>query len=327
MILKVLTLLITFSSYAVDFVPFDQLDSFNEVKKLSKDHMPKIYSIGPVLEGKEPLLLVHGFKGHVKDFKMIISAFERSRYQIYFLAYDSFEQHTKKNASGFGEELAGLLKKEKRITIIAHSMGGIITRQALNHVTREQLKGKLEFEKLRVISIDSPWHGYKGPADDEGIEELLVFFTEPFIPKGLVDMRAEAEWFIEDPERYKKSILGRPLSPQIELSLIFAQKGHEVHDYTEEAMKFLPEKMANFFNKNTPMEGTAQEMNFWRTLKTSHHFFDFRLDVRRIISNKGSITADGVTKLLLKHYPRFPGNHVTVLSEQETIDYIKHKIP
>lgn len=204
-------------------------------------------------------------KGHPNDFNDLIMQFKDSKYDVYIYVYDSVHTLTSQNGASLAAALYKKFKNEidskKNISIVAHSMGGLVTRHALNSLVATQVKAREKFANIRVIAIDSPWHGFKAPSD-KGLEKILMGVVSKFMPNGFLDMRAEADCFIDDPKKDKISFLAKPLPATYELNMVFAKNGHNALDYTEFPLNELTRKIFDYYLKGIQVSGTPQQMNF-----------------------------------------------------------------
>jgi len=103
------------------------------------------------------ILLVHGLSGTPRDFKALIASIDRSKYQILVFNYPSGMPLDK-----MGSTLAFTMREierldpiEPRLVVIAHSMGGLVARRALNEVCGGGRPGWLRL----YISWDTPYGG------------------------------------------------------------------------------------------------------------------------------------------------------------------------
>lgn len=103
-----------------------------------------------------PVVFVHGIGGSPQDFIKLIPALDHSRYQAWFFAYPSGFR-LEKAASA----LAGFIKiaAQKygipRVYIVAHSMGGLVSRAAIVDYFQDT---KVTVD--RFVSISTPWNGH-----------------------------------------------------------------------------------------------------------------------------------------------------------------------
>lgn len=264
-------------------------------------------------ESENTLIFIHGRSGSIKNFtQLLLNTPKFSDYQLFYFAYDDLHRSLKRSA---GDLALNILKlKSPRITIIAHSMGGLIAREALNTLTRAGHQEHLP--QIRVISIDSPWQGgssincnHKGANLDDMVEY--------FMPAALADMRSCSDFF--------QQLFKTEWPSQFSMELYFAQHGTQALDHSEAPINRLPEKIANLFEQNKPMKGSLYEMNFWNALSTSSQYPAF-VNELSALHEHSRITAKDVKKLLEKHYPRFPGDHASVLNVHQNaeMDFSKY---
>lgn len=219
----ILNLILIAQAWAIETIPFN-LHNLNEDQILEKATSAKLLALedahSPYDHKKEPLILVHGIRGQPSDLQNIVDRFSGSSYQIYILAYDDFGTKTSLNGEAFAKEIKAL--KHKSITIVAHSMGGIVSRKALaDLVTENEITNEMH---INIYTIDTPWHGFDGPADGE-FHGLQMKVASLFLPDGLEDMRAKSDFFKD---------LNKVIFPEnIKFHLAFAEEGPDALDYTE----------------------------------------------------------------------------------------------
>lgn len=113
---------------------------------------------------KIPVVFVHGMGGTPRNFRFYIDNLDRTHFQPLVLHYPS-AMRLPLLADGFAKYLAELQIRHRfnDLIIVAHSMGGLVSRGAINRLTDE---GKT-FVSL-FVSISSPWNGHPGAAS--GVE-------------------------------------------------------------------------------------------------------------------------------------------------------------
>jgi pimeloyl-ACP methyl ester carboxylesterase len=121
-----------------------------------------VYSIGEPDFRKTQVVLVHGIDGTPRDFATLISSLDPSRYHVWLFYYPSGLPLDK-----LGRILAIALEKiaaagpdGMRLALVAHSMGGLVGRRALNEVCRS---GKPEYLRA-YVSFDTPYGGVEAAA-------------------------------------------------------------------------------------------------------------------------------------------------------------------
>ncbi len=296
---------------AVPRVPADSvvgwdLSKVAERARLGPDKRAALLAVGGFDAKREPLILIHGIFGSPTDLQPVANRLRGDRYQIYVLAYADFTRGPSLSGQDLAEELASLRRRlggaGRPMTIIAHSMGGIVARSALNALAAS---GELAaWGKVRAICVDTPWHGFPGPG------------AQMELPGAFDDMRAKSAM-------YAGGLLKKPLGDNVELELVFAQQGSPALDYTESVIAELPGKLARWYAKDEPVRGEARLMNFWSALIWSSHYWPLQEELRAK-ADAGALDEAAVKESLLRLYPRFPGDHTGVLSVQGPGSLLEH---
>lgn len=123
-----------------------------------------IYFLEPFDPDRIPVLFVHGATGSPADWKSLASTIDRSKFQAWF-AYYPASPHLDRIGEQIVRALSSLLFKYRfeRLVLVAHSMGGLVTRAALNYVMEHAAVGR----QVRVpvfLSISTPWGGMASAA-------------------------------------------------------------------------------------------------------------------------------------------------------------------
>lgn len=271
--IRILTTIALFFSLAVkaESIDFD-LSKINEDLLLGPGKEARLIAVGDS-ENPDPLIIVHGIKSNPKDMQPIIDGLRDLPFQLYILAYDDFHTRTSKNGSYLSQEIARLGKKN--ITIVAHSMGGLVSRKAIADLVANNTIS--DYDSIRLYTIDTPWHGFSGPSDDS----FQMKIVNRVMPEGLIDMRAQSGFFkelnlVEFPEN-------------VSVDIVFAKEGSQANDYTE--------TMTDPF---------------------LIHNFEVALGLTKKLSEKN--------QNLEYLFPRFDGNHATVLNNSKLLLYLKAEI-
>ena len=120
---------------------------------------------------KTIVIFVHGVNGVPRDWKYIVDKLDRKRFQPWFYYYPSGMPLEKLGVhlSTIIGALDSLSKgKMKRLVIVAHSMGGLVSRAAINDLCRN---GAPPFFKL-YVSLSTPYGG--NDAAKAGVEHAPV---------------------------------------------------------------------------------------------------------------------------------------------------------
>ncbi|MDD5034941.1 MAG: alpha/beta hydrolase [Methylococcaceae bacterium] len=116
-----------------------------------------IFFLAPYDRWKIPVLFVHGMDGTPRDFRFLIEHLDRSRFQPWVTFYASAGHLD--NLASYSNQLMLQLKAKygyRTLFVVAHSMGGLISRQAILNYT-----DKIHDDLIPLfVSIASPWNGH-----------------------------------------------------------------------------------------------------------------------------------------------------------------------
>ena len=121
------------------------------------------FSLGVPDFSKVQLVLVHGIDGTPRDFGDLIASIDRSRYQIWLFYYPSglrLDQIGGVLAEGVQRVAAFPKSRDLSVAIVAHSMGGLVGRRAVNQLCKG---GKPSYLRL-YASFDTPYGGVESAA-------------------------------------------------------------------------------------------------------------------------------------------------------------------
>ena len=121
-----------------------------------------LYSVGDTDFKKTQVVLVHGINGTPRDFATLVPSLDPKRYHIWVFYYPSGLPLDKlgKILALVIQKLAAAAPNDMRLALVAHSMGGLVGRRAINELC---LSGKPDY--LRVYaSFDTPYGGVESAA-------------------------------------------------------------------------------------------------------------------------------------------------------------------
>lgn len=132
-----------------------------------------------------PVVLVHGIKGHPGELRPLAEHLLLSprRLQPYAFVYDDLGRWLDRSGDDLARGLAELACHHPRpaLALVAHSMGGIVARCALNSMTdptwlpAPRRKGRgprldaacvADFAAIDLLAVDTPWSGFASPRID-----------------------------------------------------------------------------------------------------------------------------------------------------------------
>jgi pimeloyl-ACP methyl ester carboxylesterase len=121
-----------------------------------------VYSVNPPDFKKTQVVLVHGIDGTPRDFVKLVPSLDPRRYHVWLFYYPSGLPLDKlgKILSVAVEKIAAAGPADLQLAIVAHSMGGLVARRAVNELC---MKGKPVY--LRAFaSFDTPYGGVESAA-------------------------------------------------------------------------------------------------------------------------------------------------------------------
>jgi hypothetical protein len=284
---------------------------------------------------RQPLILVHGFAGAPADLQALVNRFKDGPYQLYVLCYDSLGRRTSVDGNDLADELRTLSQRVlgpgRDVSIVAHSMGGIIARRALDELAAGPAKGLDRFGKVQFIAADTPWHGFGGPSD-RGLDGFFMNFARAILPAAMDDMRTRSNMFAGDPgsadPAARAGLLGVDLPDQVETHLAFSSRGAEnsILNYEQGPLAALPQLIADRFNKDAPINNADPAIvSEWRAILSSSDYDAFA-DELRDKADAGTLDANAVRAALERYYPIFPGTHTGFLGGKDFLDYVAREL-
>ncbi len=122
-----------------------------------------LFSIGVPDFAKTQVVLVHGINGTPRDFRSLIAALDRDRYEVWLFYYPSglsLDQLGNALASTVRRLAAGSGAPRPRVAIVAHSLGGLVGRRAVNQLCAD---GRPAYLRM-YASFDTPYGGVESAA-------------------------------------------------------------------------------------------------------------------------------------------------------------------
>ena len=155
-----------------------------------------IHFLQPFDRHRTPVLFVHGINGSPQDFRHIIARLDKSKYQPWVLSYPS-GLRLSWVSRGLFQFLEVLNRKYEfdELHLVAHSMGGLVTRGSLNLCVENDLCAYIK----TYTTMSTPWNGVYSAAagvkyspevvpawrDLDPNSEFLADLFETPLPEGL----------------------------------------------------------------------------------------------------------------------------------------------
>jgi len=190
--------------------------SFNEKAPTS------FYALEEDLGYKIPVVFVHGIGGSSRSFLPIINRLDRKRYKPWFYYYPSGGDLEQLGDLFYNIFLSGKLVTQNTMPmiIVAHSMGGLVVREALNKYGDKSTENRVEL----FISIASPFGGHPAAATGE--------------KHGLIVLPA---WRDVNPNsRFIRQLYRKPLPDYVKHHLFYAYQNPDVVKLTENSDGVVP---------------------------------------------------------------------------------------
>ena len=116
-----------------------------------------IYFLEPYDPGRTPVLFVHGIGGNPREFATLIDGLDRTRFQPWVFFYPSGGK-LDRIAEYLSRAMADLelVHGFRQLHVVAHSMGGLVSRGFLLHYT--ETRGSTA--PRLFLSLSTPWEGH-----------------------------------------------------------------------------------------------------------------------------------------------------------------------
>lgn len=304
-----------------------------EKKLLKENGGACLWPVGDWKPGAKPVIVIHGIGSDFDDIKAIVERYkdDPSR-QVMVYAYDDMGEFTEESGKQLAHEMESFRQQYRwgdQVDIVAHSMGGIVAKRALNELAAGELGGIQHYKKIQFVAVDTPWHGFPGP----GVRFNMV--------QGAMDMQASSSMFIGDPEACDKAsqqgLAGVKLPSNVQMNLVFADneaaglKRDSIKDYTDFANKLgikKPDQISRLMLRGDleamRKELSSEHFNFFGMLIQNANWPQLKDDLDDLV--KGNhLTTERFGTLLQRYLPRFGGEHSGVLTNPQLLQYLdKH---
>ena len=123
------------------------------------------YALEEDLGYKIPVIFIHGIAGSARDFAGLVQRLDRDRYKAWFFYYPSGGDLNQLAELFYQIFLSGKVYQSSGmpLIIVAHSMGGLIAREAINKYQGVPVENRVQL----LITMASPFGGHPAAASGE----------------------------------------------------------------------------------------------------------------------------------------------------------------
>ena len=168
-----------------------------------------VYFLEPFDSEKIPVVFVHGAGGHPGEWASLIPQLDRTLYQPWVFYYPSgFRLNLCADflAETLRKVLIGNPLNKNKIAVIAHSMGGLVSRSLVNMIVEKDVEQQF---RVLFLTLSTPWGGHQAA-------QMGVDYAPAVIPSW-IDMIPNSP--------FQQVLFKTPLSSQIDYYLYFGFKG------------------------------------------------------------------------------------------------------
>lgn len=170
-----------------------------------------LFLVEPHVEGRTPVVLVHGMTGYPQEFTEIVGSLDRQRFEPWLVQYPSgweLEAVSDYLARALVELTSGL--SVDRVCMVAHSMGGVVSRRTLRFLAERDHSPIVH----GLVTLASPLGGIPSAAAGVRFSPIHVPSWESLVPDG----------------PFMTAQYGTPLAPSTRYALLFAFDGRSAGD-------------------------------------------------------------------------------------------------
>ena len=279
---------------------------------------------------REPVVIVHGINGTPGDLKDVAEGLTAKGKQVFIVAYSDRGTQTHESGQEVAKALANLRSeyypKGTSLDIVAHSMGGIVSRAALNSLADPNWTGDSDvgkanpragFGDVRLRTMDTPWDGFGHESDTISpvIAPVVRFFMKLFGWLGAFDMRGNSKMF---DNLYKPELKG-----------VDIQNSAAVQNGEPDAMRSVPDLSVSERSQiakymlGGQMPSEHRTGNMAKSLSQDSRYNKLKTALKKEMQNTRQ-DKDALAVALSKVYdqvmPRFEGSHGEVMHDNKSRD-------
>lgn len=197
------------------------------------------------MSSKQQVIFVHGLNSRPEDLNGLITEVERAGHWCATFRYPN-DQSISRSAQLLSQELRDLCHRDpvRRIVLIAHSMGGLVVREAVENSNLDP--GNID----RLILIAPPNHGSRLAEVAISLDILEYLSSEErrgeagFVYGSILDGLAEANNDLKPGSRFLQSLNARPRNNSIRYTIVLGTAGPLRTDGIEKCVSACSDKCA-----------------------------------------------------------------------------------
>ncbi len=166
-----------------------------------------VFFLEPFDPEKIPLIFIHGVGGNPEHWTSIIQRLDRTRFQPWLFFYPSglrLNMCTEFLVRSLSKVY--VQDKFKKVVVVAHSMGGLVSRSLVNTIVKKDVNQKLQ---VLFLTLSTPWGGHQ--AAQIGVDHA------PAVIPSWIDMIPNSP--------FQRELFATPLSDHVDYYLFFSFKG------------------------------------------------------------------------------------------------------
>jgi hypothetical protein len=140
-----------------------------------------LFFLEPYDAARTPVVFVHGISGYPQELAALIAGLDRTRYQAWIAHYPSgFEVPLIASYVDRALDEADAMHHPRAICVVAHSMGGLVMRDALARYASGVGRAQVPL----FVTIASPFGGHPGAAIGVAVSPVVVPAWRSLVPSG-----------------------------------------------------------------------------------------------------------------------------------------------
>jgi hypothetical protein len=341
----------------------DELNKINEANHTENKGalIPVAGKDGKFHPERTPVIIVHGIAGDFDD-KTIKPLLERLKNdetkQVYVYGYHDIEESQNDNGVQMAKEINDLIKANpeiKNVDIVAHSMGGIVAKRALNELYEGNKQPMQNFGQVgfKFVAVDTPWHGYFPDDHSEGrvqprqqsnpsgwsdimtgSNDLPISSKGAFKLAGASGMKADRKLFQGDPQSQNKAeragVIDVKLPGNVEVQLLSAKDSGVAKDARKYIAKLSDKdviKLARALRDGQPEQffkpSQIQELGYFKMLMQDSDWPKAQAELFDLLELEPPNQVENIKKIIEKYMPSFKGGHSEVLGNNQLLDEVQ----